>query len=92
MAETLQIIVQDAEHRAIQKAAPSRHLSVAEWVREALRLSCQREGLSEPGKKLDAIRAAARNSYPVADIEHCWGESKAATGNDSRRRYCLIWR
>jgi hypothetical protein len=36
MAKRLQVILQDSEYREIQRAARSRHMSLAEWVRQAL--------------------------------------------------------
>jgi hypothetical protein len=68
MAKRLQVILQDPEYREIQRMARSRHLSLAEWVRQALALARRREPLGDVGKKLEAIRAAARHDYPVSDI------------------------
>ncbi len=68
MAKRLQVVLQDSEYREIQQMARSRHLSLAEWVRQALDLARRREPLGDTGKKLDVIRAAARHDYPVSDI------------------------
>lgn len=69
MAKRVQLIVKDSEYRAIQRAARSRQLSVAEWVRQALNLA--RRGKPENGadKKLRIIRAAARFEFPTGDLE-----------------------
>ncbi len=48
--------------------ARSRHMSIAEWVRQALEKARRREPIGGIGKKLEAIRAAARHEYPVSDI------------------------
>jgi hypothetical protein len=69
MAKRLQVILRDPEYREIQRAARSRHMSIAEWVRQALELARRREPSSDAGKKLEAIRAAARHSFPSGDIE-----------------------
>lgn len=69
MAKRLQVILQDPEYREIQRMAKSRSMSLAEWVRQALDLARRREPLGDVGKKLDAIRSAARHEYPVSDIE-----------------------
>ncbi len=54
------MILQDPEYREIQKMARSRHMSLAEWVRQALDLARRREpSLGSTDKKLDVIRAAA---------------------------------
>jgi hypothetical protein len=68
MAKRLQVILQDLDYREIQRAARSRRMSIAEWVRQALELARRREPLGAPGKKLEAIRAAARHEFPSGDI------------------------
>jgi hypothetical protein len=68
MAKRLQVILQDPDYQEIQLMARSRRMSIAEWVRQALDLARRREPLGSVGKKLDVIRAAARNDFPVSDI------------------------
>ena len=63
------MILKDAEYRAIQRAARSRHMSIAEWVRQALDLARRREPLGSIGKKLQIIQKAAQHDYPVSDID-----------------------
>ena len=69
MSKRLQVILQDPEYREIQRAARSRRMSIAEWVRQALALARRREPLGDVGKKLAAIRAAARHESPTSDID-----------------------
>lgn len=69
MAKRLQVILQDPEYREIQRAARSRQMSLAEWVRQALALARRREPLGNVEKKLAAIRAAAKYEFPTGDIE-----------------------
>jgi hypothetical protein len=59
------VILKDPEYRKIQRVARRRRMSIAEWVRQALDVACQRESV---GKKLAVIRAAARHDYPSGDI------------------------
>ena len=47
----------------------SRHMPIAEWVRQALDLARRREPVHDTAKKLAAIRAAVRHNGPTADIE-----------------------
>lgn len=68
MAKRLQVILQDPEYREIQRAARTRRMSLAEWVRQALELARRREPLGDADKKLEIIRAAARHDFPVSDI------------------------
>lgn len=69
MAKRLQVILQDPEYREIQRAARSRQMSIAEWVRQALALARRREPVGDLGKKLEIIRAAAKHEFPTADID-----------------------
>jgi hypothetical protein len=69
MSKRLQVILQDPEYREIQRAARSRQMSIAEWVRQALALARRREPLGDVDKKLAAIRAAARHESPTSDID-----------------------
>ena len=69
MSKRLQVILKDPEYREVQRAARSRGLSVAEWVRLALTSARQGEPSGDVAKKLQAVRAAARLEYPTADIQ-----------------------
>jgi hypothetical protein len=84
MAKRLQLILQDAEYREIQRAARSRHMSVAEWVRRALAQARQREPVGTAGRKLEVIRAAARFDYPTADIDQMLAEIETGDGAGAR--------
>ena len=70
MAKRLQVILQDPEYREIQRAARSRRMTLAEWVRQALHQAKRQESSGDVAKKLEAVRAAARyNGAPSPDIE-----------------------
>ena len=69
MAKRLQVILQDPEYREIQKVARSRHMSIAEWVRQALQSARRQEPVGSVSKKLEAIRIAAEHEYPTGDID-----------------------
>ncbi len=84
MAKRLQVILRDPEYREIQRVARSRHMSIAEWVRQALELARRREPSSDMGKKLDAIRAAARHNFPSGDIEAMLAEIESGYNSGSR--------
>jgi hypothetical protein len=68
VTKRLQVIIQDTDYREIQLVARARGMSIAEWVRQALDLARRQEPVGGIGKKLDAIRAAARHEYPSGDI------------------------
>jgi hypothetical protein len=65
--------------------ARARHLSIAEWVRQALELARRREPVGSIGKKLEVIRAAARYDYPVRDIEGMLAEIERGYGMGSQQ-------
>ncbi len=44
-------------------------MTVAEWVRQALRAARHREPRVDPRKKLEVVRAAARHALPTADMQ-----------------------
>ena len=84
MAKRLQVILQDPEYRKIRRVARSRHMSIAEWVRQALELASRREPLGSAGKKLEIIQRAAQHDYPVGDIDGMLAEIEAGYGTGAR--------
>jgi hypothetical protein len=78
------VIMKDPDYREIQRVARSRHMSIAEWVRQALDLARRREPLGSIRKKLEIIQKAAQHDYPVADIEGMLAEIEAGYGTGAR--------
>jgi len=62
------------ELREIQRIARTRRMTVAEWVRQALRAAGEGEPLREASKKLEVVRAAVRHDFPTGDIEQMLDE------------------
>ena len=77
MSKRLQVILQDPEYREIQRAARSRHMTIAEWVRLALDLARRREPSGSMAKKLETVRRAAQCQYPAGDIDSMLSEIEA---------------
>ncbi len=68
MTKRLQVLLDEEEYQEIQGVARRQRLTLAEWVRQALR----RARSDAPGtvdSKLRVITAASRHSFPTADIE-----------------------
>jgi hypothetical protein len=84
VAKRLQVILKDPEYREIQRVARARHMSIAEWVRQALALARRREPLGDVEKKLAAIRAAARHESPTSDIDTMLAEIERGYSADQR--------
>jgi hypothetical protein len=74
MSKRLQVILNDTEWREVQRASRAQRLTVAAWVRDALRAARRREPLGDAAKKLEVVRAAARHEFPTADIEQMQAE------------------
>ena len=85
MPKRLQVILKDPEYREIQRVARSRHMSIAQWVRQALDLARRHEPLSGVGKKLEVIRAAARHDYPSGDIDRMLAEIESGYSAGTHR-------
>lgn len=49
-------------------------MTVAEWVRQALRAVLRRAPGTDSRRKIEAIRTAARHSFPTADIDQMLAE------------------
>jgi hypothetical protein len=77
MSKRLQVVLQDPEYREIQRVARSRHMTIAEWVRQALDLARRREPTGSMAKKLETVRRAAQYQYPAGDIDSMLGEIEA---------------
>jgi hypothetical protein len=69
MSKRLQVILEDEEMREIKRLAGLQKISVAEWVRKALRAARQKQPVRSTETKIQSVRAAARHSFPTADIE-----------------------
>ena len=68
MVKRLQVLLSEDEYLEIQGVARRQRVTVAEWVRQALRKARD----DRPGTvdaKLRAIADAARHQFPTSDIE-----------------------
>ncbi|MGI8785485.1 MAG: antitoxin [Acidobacteriota bacterium] len=69
MSKRLQVLLNEAELKEIQRIARRHRMTTAEWVRQALRTARRVEPSQEPRKKLEVVRAAARNAFPAPDVD-----------------------
>lgn len=69
MSKRLQVLLDEAEWRDLQRVARASRMTVAEWVRQALRAARARRPAADAGRKLEVIRGAARHAFPTADID-----------------------
>ncbi len=76
MTQRLEVLLDDAEFAEIRRIARRHRMSVAEWVRKALRAVRSEETAAEPGRKLLTVREAAANSFPTADLDQMLAETQ----------------
>jgi hypothetical protein len=74
MSKRLQVLLEEAEFAEIRLAARLSRMTVAEWVRQALRRARREEPVTDTKRKLSIVREAARGSYPTADIDQMLSE------------------
>lgn len=74
MATLLQVLVEEDEAQAIREVAEARHMTVAEWMRMAIRDGCRQESKIPSRRKLAIVRAAAIHRFPTADIDQMLAE------------------
>jgi hypothetical protein len=74
MSIRLQVLLDEAELSEIRAVARQRHMTVAEWVRQALRAARRDEPRIAHQRKLEAIRAAAGHDFPTSDIDQMLAE------------------
>jgi hypothetical protein len=74
MSKRLQVLLDEAELREVQRAARRARMTTAEWVRHALRAARRAQPLSDPARKLRAVRTAARHRFPAPDIAQMLAE------------------
>jgi hypothetical protein len=69
MSKRLQVILDDREMKEIRTLARRKRMTVAAWVRGALRAAKSEEPAADPRRKLRALAAATAHSFPTADID-----------------------
>lgn len=84
MPKRLQVILQDSVYREIRRVARARHMTMAEWVRQALDLARRREPTTDVEKKLAVVRTAVQNTGPTADIDMMLDEIERGYLSDSQ--------
>ncbi len=73
MSRTVQIPFDETEFLEISEMADRKRLTIAEWIRAAVRSVSPRRP-SGAQRKLEAVSSAARHSFPTADIDQMLAE------------------
>jgi hypothetical protein len=74
MSQRLQVLLAEREFAELRRIARMHGMTVAEWVRQALRAARRVEPTVEPRRKLAAVREAVRGAYPAPDTAQLLGE------------------
>jgi hypothetical protein len=69
MSKRLQVLLEEPELREIRRTARAQKMTVAGWVRLALREARRRQPARDSTKKLEVVRSAVRHNYPTGDID-----------------------
>lgn len=80
MSKRLQVLLEDEELREVRRAARLARVSVAEWVRSALRAGRQAVPATAPDRKLAVVRAASRHAFPTGEIGSMLAEIESGYG------------
>jgi hypothetical protein len=83
MSKRLQVILEDSEMREIRGIARRRRVTVAAWVRGALRAARAEEPAAAPERKLQALRHATSHSFPTADIGEMLEQTERGYADES---------
>ena len=84
MSKRLQVLLDESEMAEFQRIAKRHQLTLAEWVRRTLRAAERQEPTVDADKKLKAIRAASRHSFPTSDIDGMLAEIEKSYGASSK--------
>lgn len=77
--------MEESELAEIRRLAKRRSLTVAEWVREAIRVARRQRPSKDAARKLAAIREAAKLGFPTSDVHTMLAEIERGYGIDDNR-------
>lgn len=69
MTQRLQVLLDAAEFAEIRRIARRHRMTVAEWVRQALRAARRDEPRYDAERKLAVLREAASYNLPTSEID-----------------------
>jgi hypothetical protein len=69
MSKRLQVLLEETELAEIRRAARLSRMTVAEWVRQALRRARGAQPAIDSRRKVAAVKEAVRGAFPTGDID-----------------------
>ena len=82
MSKRLQVLMDDEELARIQGSAELEGMTVADWVRRALKRALQDRPERARDRKIGAVRAAVGHAFPAPDIDQMLAEIERGRGSD----------
>jgi hypothetical protein len=82
MTKRLQVLLDDEELAAVRRAARKRRVSVAEWVRGALRQARAADAGPSAADKLRLLHASTAYEFPTGPIEQVLDEIAQGYGSE----------
>jgi len=76
MSKRLHVVLEDEEFREIQQVARRQRMTVAEWVRQALRSARREHSAGDPRRKLAVVRAAVGHGFQGRDLDQMLAETQ----------------
>jgi hypothetical protein len=74
MSKRLHVLMDEEELARIQGTAELEGMTVADWVRRALKRALQDRPERARDRKIAAVRAAAGHAFPASDIDQMLAE------------------
>jgi hypothetical protein len=74
MSKRLQVLMELDELTRVQGAAELEGMTVAAWVRRAIKRALHERTEHAPDRKIAAVREAARHAFPAPEIEQMLAE------------------
>jgi len=68
MSKRLQVLLPPSDMHRLRRLAQAGGVTVAAWVRDAIRKAAQDQPEDGPDRKLAALRSVVRHRFPTADI------------------------
>lgn len=84
MSKRLQVLLDEDEYTEIQRIAKENRMTVADWVRDALRMAKHAYPHARSEQKLRALERAVAYEFPTADIDQMVGEIEKGYGSGIR--------
>lgn len=83
MSKRLQVLLDEEEMAELQEIARQSHMTLAEWVRQALREARRQQPVRTAAVKRRAVRRATEYEFPTADVAEMIAEIERGYGSGS---------